>query len=194
MENIELIKQLRQETGVSLGQCKKAIEEAGGDLEKAKEILRKWGEDLAGKKSSRTTKEGIIESYIHANNKIGVLVVLRCETDFVARNPEFKELAHNIALHIAAANPEYVSEEEIPDEVIEKEKNLYREQFKDSGKPEEIIEKIIQGKLNNFKKEKVLLNQVYIKDESKTIRDLLNEYISKLGENIAIEKFVRLEI
>ncbi len=194
MENIELIKQLREETGVSLGQCKKAIEEAGGDLEKAKEILRKWGEDLAGKKSSRSTNEGIIESYIHANGKIGVLVVLKCETDFVARNPEFKELAHNLALHIAAAAPEYLSEEDIPEEVIEKEKNLYREQFKNSGKPEEIIEKIIQGKLETFKKEKVLLNQPYIKDDSKTIRELLNQYISKLGENITIEKFVRLEI
>jgi len=194
MENIELIKQLREETGVSLGQCKKAIEESGGDLEKAKEILRKWGEDLAGKKSSRSTKEGIIESYIHANGKIGVLVVLKCETDFVARNPEFKELAHNLALHIAASAPEYLSEEDIPEEVIEKEKNLYREQFKNSGKPEEIIEKIIQGKLETFKKEKVLLNQPYIKDDSKTIRELLNQYISKLGENITIEKFVRLEI
>ena len=120
MENIELIKQLREETGVSLGQCKKAIEESGGDLEKAKEILRKWGEDLAGKKSSRSTNEGIIESYIHANGKIGVLVVLKCETDFVARNPEFKELAHNLALHIAAAAPEYLSEEDIPEEIIEK--------------------------------------------------------------------------
>ncbi|MCD6410562.1 elongation factor Ts, partial [bacterium] len=119
MENIELIKQLREETGVSLGQCKKAIEESKGDLEKAKEILRKWGEDLAGKKSSRTTKEGIIESYLHANGKIGVLVVLKCETDFVARNPEFKELAHNLALHIAASMPEYLSEEDIPEEVIE---------------------------------------------------------------------------
>ncbi|MCD6114866.1 elongation factor Ts [bacterium] len=194
MENIELIKQLREETGVSLGQCKKAIEESGGDLEKAKEILRKWGEDLAGKKSSRSTNEGIIESYIHANGKIGVLVVLKCETDFVARNPEFKELAHNLALHIAAAAPEYLSEEDIPEEVIEKEKNLYREQFKNSGKPDEIIEKIIQGKLETFKKEKVLLNQPYIKDDSKTIRELLNQYISKLGENITIEKFVRLEI
>jgi len=194
MENIELIKQLREETGVSLGQCKKAIEESGGDLEKAKEILRKWGEDLAGKKSSRSTKEGIIESYIHANGKIGVLVVLKCETDFVARNPEFKELAHNLALHIAASAPEYLSEEDIPEEVIEKEKNLYREQFKNSGKPDEIIEKIIQGKLETFKKEKVLLNQPYIKDDSKTIRELLNQYISKLGENITIEKFVRLEI
>ena len=194
MENIELIKQLREETGVSLGQCKKAIEESGGDLEKAREILRKWGEDLAGKKSSRSTNEGIIESYIHANGKIGVLVVLKCETDFVARNPEFKELAHNLALHIAAAAPEYLSEEDIPEEVIEKEKNLYREQFKNSGKPDEIIEKIIQGKLESFKKEKVLLNQPYIKDDSKTIRELLNQYISKLGENITIEKFVRLEI
>jgi len=194
MESLDLIKQLRQETGVSLAQCKKAIEQAQGDIEKAKELLRKWGEDLAEKKSSRATKEGIIEAYIHSNKKIGVLVELRCETDFVAKNPEFQELAHDLALHIAAMKPQYVTEEDIPQEVLDKEKEIYREQFANSGKPEEIIQKIIEGKIESFKKEITLLNQPFVKDNTKTVKEVINEYISKLGENITINKFVRLEI
>jgi len=194
MESLDLIKQLRQETGVSLAQCKKAIEQAQGDIEKAKELLRKWGEDLAEKKSSRATKEGIIEAYIHSNKKIGVLVELRCETDFVAKNPEFQELAHDLALHIAAMKPQYVTEEDIPQEVLNKEKEIYREQFANSGKPEEIIQKIIEGKIESFKKEITLLNQPFVKDNTKTVKEVINEYISKLGENITINKFVRLEI
>ncbi len=194
MPNIDQIKQLRQQTGVSLSLCKKALAESKGDIDKAKELLRKWGEDLAGKRSRRATGEGIIESYIHANKKIGVLVELRCETDFVARNKDFQELAHEIALHIAAANPCYLSAEDIPKDVIEKEKEIYQEQLAKEKKPAEIMEKIIAGKLEKFKKEVCLLSQSYVKDEARSIQDLLNDSIAKIGENITIAQFTRLEI
>jgi len=191
---IDQIKKLRQETDVSLSQWKKALEEAGGNMDKAKEVLRKWGESLAGKRQSRETNQGIIESYVHANKRIGVLVELKCETDFVARNKDFKELAHELALHIAAANPLYLTEQDIPEEVIKKEKEIYLEQIRKDNKPREITEKIIQGKLDKFKKEIVLMSQGYIRDEDKTIQDLVNETIAKIGENITIGRFVRLEI
>jgi len=191
---IDKIKQLRQQSGVSLSLCKKALEETGGDIEKAKEFLRKWGQDLAGKRSGRVTGEGIIESYIHANKKIGVLVDLRCETDFVSRNKDFQELAHNLALHIAAVNPLYIEVSDIPEEIIKKEKEIYQEQFAKEKKSKEVMEKIIDGKLEKFKKEICLLSQSYVKDQEKTIQNLLNEYVAKLGENITINQFTRLEI
>lgn len=191
---IDKLKQLRQKTGVSLAQCKKALLEADEDVEKAKELLRKWGEELAGKKGERETGEGIIEAYIHSNKKIGVLVELRCETDFVAKNKEFCELAHNLALQIAATNPWYVSQEDIEAKVIEKEKEIYQEQAKKENKPQEVMDRIVEGKLEKFKKEISLLSQAYIKDETKTIQDLLNEAIAKLGENISIARFVRFEV
>lgn len=188
---IKDIKALREKTGVSLDLCKKALQE-GGNLDKAQELLRKWGQDLAGKRTNRETNQGLIDSYIHANGKLGVLVDLRCETDFVAKTDDFKELAHELALHIAATNPRYVSVEDIPSEIIEKEKEIYAEQMKD--KPQEMVDKIIQGKLDKFKKEVCLLNQIFVKDDSKTIQDLINEYIAKIGENITISQFARLEI
>jgi len=191
---INKIKRLRSETSVSMSQCKKALEETGGDLNKAKEILRKWGESLAEKRGGRATGQGIIESYVHANHKIAVLVELRCETDFVAKNKDFKELAHELALHIAAANPLYLEEDDIPEEVINKEKEIYLEQMKKEKKPKEMMDKIIEGKLDKFKKEIVLLSQKYIKDEDKTIQDLITDAIAKIGENIEIARFVRLEI
>ncbi|MEA3453031.1 MAG: elongation factor Ts [Patescibacteria group bacterium] len=191
---IDKIKQLRQETGVSLSLCKKALEETGGEAEKAKELLRKWGQDLAGKRGGRDTREGVVASYIHANKKIGVLVDLRCETDFVARNEDFQALAHEIALHIAALNPLYVSSEDIPEEIIEKEKEIYREQMMKENKPKDVMQKIIEGKIEKFKKGVCLTHQAYIKDDAKTIQDLVNETISKLGENIGIGQFTRIEI
>lgn len=194
MADIDTIKKLRQQTGVSLSLCKKALEESGEDIDKAKELLRKWGQDLAGKRGGRTTGEGVIEPYIHTNKKIGVLVDLRCETDFVARNKNFQGLAHEIALHIAATNPLYIEAVDVPEKVIEKEKDIYREQILKEKKPEEVMKKIIEGKLEKFKKNVCLLSQPYIKDETKTIQDLLNEYIAKLGENITISQFARLEI
>jgi elongation factor Ts len=194
MISIDHLKQLREETGVSITECQKALKEAGGDIEKAKEILRKWGKDLAGKKSEREVKQGIIESYIHPNKKIGVLLDLRCETDFVARSEDFRNLAHNLTLHIAGMNPFYIKPEDIPEEVVAGEKDIYREQFSKSGKPEKIIDQIVEGKLKNYKEEISLLTQPFVKNPDKTVGDLIQEYIAKLGENIIVKRFVRYEI
>jgi elongation factor Ts len=188
------IKQLRQQTGVSLSLCKKALEEANGETDKAKELLRKWGQDLAGKRGGKDTSEGVVASYIHANKRIGVLVDLRCETDFVARNKDFQDLAHEIALHIAATNPLYMSPEDIPEQVIEKEKEIYKEQMAKENKPKDVMEKIIEGKLEKFRKNVCLVCQPYVKDDTKIIQDLVNECIAKLGENIGIGQFARIEI
>lgn len=194
MQDIQQIKRLREETCVSLSQCKKALEEGKGDLEKAKEILKKWGEDVAQKKSMRLTSSGIIGDYVHSNKKIGVLIELRCETDFVARNDAFQALAHEIAMHIAAFSPFYVSEEEIDPAVIEKEKEIYKEQFAKTNKPLEVLEKMLEGKLSKFKESICLLSQPFVKDEKRKVRDVINETIAKLGENISVKKFIRFEI
>ena len=194
MDNIELIKKLRQETGISLSKCRKALEEGNNNLDKAKELLRKWGEKLAQKRVGRETGQGIIEAYVHANKKIGVLVEVRCETDFVAKNKDFQEFAHELALHIAAANPQYLTEEEIPEDILEREKKIYQEQLAEDKKPKQVIDKIIEGKLKKYKQEVALLSQFYVRDSEKTIQDLLNEAIAKIGENITIQRFVRLEI
>lgn len=194
MDQMGQIKKLREETCVSLSQCKKALEESGGDLEKAKEILKKWGEDVAQKKSMRATSAGIIESYIHSNKKIGVLIELRCETDFVARNQDFQNLAHEIAMHIAAFNPLYISEEEISPEVLENEKRIYSEQFANEKKPPQILEKMIEGKMAKFKQGICLLTQPFVKDDSKTVKEIINGAIAKIGENISVKKFIRFEI
>ena len=194
MVSFDQIKQLRQETGVSITECKKALEEAKGDNEKAKEILRTWGKSLAGKRSDRETNEGIVDSYIHPTKKIGVLLELSCESDFVARSDDFKNLSHELCLQIAAANPLFVKEEEIPEELLKKEKRIYLEQMKDSGKPKQIIEKIMDGKLKKYKEEISLLSQPWIKDNGRIVKDLLDTYISKIGENITVKRFVRFEI
>jgi len=194
MDTLDLIKQLREETGVSIAECKKAIEESKGDLAKAKEILRTWGKSLADKKQSRETKSGMVVSYIHANKKVGVLLDIRCESDFVVKNENFETLAHEICLQITAMNPLFVNEEEIPPKVLEQEKKIYEEQMKDSGKPKEIMAQIIDGKLKNFRAEKVLLNQLWVKDDKKTVNDLITDYIGKIGENIVIKRFIRYEI
>ncbi len=190
----EMIKELRERTGAGLLDCKKALEQADGDLDKAVEILRKMGIAKADKKLDRETKEGIIEAYIHPGSQLGVLVEINCETDFVARTEDFKHFAHEIAMQIAAAAPKYVSIEDIPEEVIEKEKEIYLAQLKDSKKPPHVIDKIIEGKLKKFYQEVVLLEQPYIRDESKTIRDLLKETIGKLKENIRIKRFARFRV
>ena len=194
MISIDQIKQLRQETGISVSECKKALEEANGDIEKAKIVLRKLGKELADKKSAREAGEGIIESYIHPNKKVGVLLDLRCESDFVARSRDFQNLAHEICLQIAAMKPLYLTSEDIPENFLDGEKKIYQEQLKDSGKPEKIINQIIEGKLRKYKEKVSLLSQSWVKDESKTIKDLINDYIAKLGENITIKKFARYEI
>jgi len=190
----QMIKELREKTGAGIVDCKKALVEAGGDIEKAVEILRKKGAAKAAKKAERATAEGAVFSYIHGGGKVGVLVELNCETDFVARNETFKELGHEIAMQIAAMAPEYVSKEEVPAEVIEKEKEVLREQALAEGKPEHIVEKIVEGRLAKFYAEKCLLEQPWIKDDSKTIKDLITDYITKLGENIKVRRFARFEV
>ena len=194
MINTDQIKQLREETAVSVAECKKALEEAKGDIVTAKEILRKWGKILANKKSEREVKSGIVKSYVHSNDKVGVMLDIRCESDFVARSEEFKNLAHEICLQIAAMKPLFVREEEIPEDILTSEKKIYLEQMKDSGKPQNILEQILEGKLKKYKEEVSLLSQPWIKDDSKKIKDLIEENIGKIGENITVRKFARYEI
>jgi elongation factor Ts len=194
MISIDQIKQLRDETGVSISECKKALEETGGNIVQAKEILRKLGKELSSKKTERETKQGIIDSYIHPNKKIGVLLDLRCESDFVAKNEEFKTLSHELCLQIAAMNPLFLKTDDIPEEFLSGEREIYQEQFKNSGKPQKLIKEIIEGKLKKYRESISLLSQLWIKDESKTVNDLICDYISRLGENIIVKKFIRYEI
>jgi len=194
MVTIDQIKQLREETGVSPTEIKKAIEQSKGDLEKAKELLRTWGKTVLSKKTSRETKSGLIETYLHPNAKTGVLLDIRCESDFVAKSPEFKNLAHEVCLQIAAMKPLFVSETEIPEEFLDGETKIYKEQVKDSGKPEKIVAQILEGKLKKYKDEISLLSQPWIKDDSKTIKNIIEDAVAKLGEKIEVKRFARYEI
>jgi elongation factor Ts len=188
------VNELRQRTGIGMMDCKKALQETDGDIEKAIVYLRKKGFDRAKEKMERETTEGVVGSYIHSDNKLGVLVEVNCESDFVARNEEFQKLVKNIAMHIAAADPKYVNSEEIPEDVIEKEKEIILEQFKDSKKPPEILDRIVQGKLKKFYSEVCLWNQPYIRDDKITIEELVSSYITKFGENIQVKRFARFSI
>jgi elongation factor Ts len=190
----KLVNELRQRTGIGMMDCKKALQETDGDIEKAIIYLRKKGYDRAKEKMDRETTEGMVGSYIHSDNKLGVLVEVNCESDFVARNEEFRKLVKNIAMHIAAADPKYVTSDEIPEEVIEKEKEIILEQFKDSKKPPEILDRIVQGKIKKFYSEVCLWNQPYIRDDKITIEKLVSTYITKFGENIKIKRFARFSI
>ncbi|HZX10098.1 MAG TPA: translation elongation factor Ts [Acidobacteriota bacterium] len=190
----KLVNELRQRTGIGMMDCKKALQETDGDIEKAIIYLRKKGYDRAKEKMDRETTEGMVGSYIHSDNKLGVLVEVNCESDFVARNEEFKKLVKNIAMHIAAADPKYVTSDEIPEEVIEKEKEIILEQFKDSKKPPEILDRIVQGKMKKFYSEVCLWNQPYIRDDKITIEKLVSTHITKFGENIKIKRFARFSI
>jgi len=189
-----LVKELRERTGIGMMECKKALEESSGNIEKAITVLRKKGHARAKGKMDRKAKEGAIGSYIHMNGRIGVLVEVNCESDFVARNEEFQALVKNIALHIAAASPKYVSSEEVPQEVLEEEKEIIREQFKDSGKPPDIVEKIVLGKLSKFYQESCLLDQPYIKEDKMAVKELVMSFIAKFGENVVISRFARFEL
>jgi elongation factor Ts len=191
---MEQIKELRDKTGAGIMDVKAALAESDGDLTKAVEILRKKGAASSVKKAGRAAKEGFMGSYIHSNGKIGVIVELNCETDFVARNEEFRKLASDLAMQVAATDPMAVSPEEIDTAVIEKEKEIATEQLKAEGKPEAMIEKILEGKMNKFKNEHALLTQEFIKDPEKKIQDLMSEAVAKLGENIQIGRFRRIEI
>ncbi len=188
---MEMIKKLREKTAAGMMDCKKALEEAGGDMEKAVDILRQKGLAVAAKRAGKATKEGVVAAYIHANKKLGAMVEVNCETDFVARTEEFQQFAYELAMHIAAANPLCVSREDMPEEVLNREKEIYVAQAKESGKPEHVIEKIVQGKLEKFFKESVLLEQPYVKNPDLTIQDLLNELMTKTGERIQIRRFTR---
>ena len=188
MADLALVKKIREMTGAGMVDVQEALVEAKNDETKAVEILRKKGQKIADKRQGRSVKEGVIDCYIHG--KVAAIVALGCETDFVARNSDFKTFAHELALQVAATAPRYVSPDEIPAEVIEKEKEIYREQLKAEGKPEKMLEKILEGKLAKFYSETCLLKQVSIKDDKKTIEQLLTEQIAKIGENIKIVKFV----
>ena len=189
-----MVKQLREKTGAGMMDCKSALTEVGGDIEKAIEFLRKKGLATAQKRAGRAMTEGIIQSYIHMNAKLGVLVEVNCETDFVAKNDEFQGFAKNIAMHIAASNPLGITPEDIPQEIIEKEKEIYRAQALDLGKPENVLDKIVDGKLKKFFQDNCLMNQPYVRNPDISIADLLNELIAKIGENISIKRFVRYQI
>ncbi len=190
----ELIKELRERTGVGIMDCKKALIECNGDIEKAIEYLRKKGIATAQKRGARETKEGQIHAYIHPGGKIGVLVEVNCETDFTARTEDFKNFVKDIAMQIAAQNPIAVKREDIPPEVVEKEKEIYASQAREEGKPEKVIERIVEGKLKRFFSEACLLEQPFIKNPDITVQDLLNELIAKTGENIVIRRFVRYQL
>jgi len=189
-----MVKELREKTGAGMLDCKKALEEANGDMTRAVEILREKGLSAAAKKAGRIATEGAVESYIHGGGKIGVLVEVNCETDFVGKNSEFREFVRDIAMHIAASNPQYVSREEVPAEVIEKEKEILRAQALNEGKPEKIVEKMVEGRINKFYEENCLLEQAFVKDPDKTIAQLVSEKIASIGENITIRRFARFEL
>ena len=194
VSTIEKIKQLREETAAGMMDVKRALEESEGDVEGARRVLRERGQAIAAKKSARETHEGLIESYIHFNGRLGVLIEVNCETDFVARTPEFKEFARNVALHVASMNPLAVSEEVIPQEALNEERSIAQKQAADSGKPGNIQDKIVEGRVNKFVKERALLTQDYVKDPDRTVGGLLQETIQKLGENIVVRRFVRYEL
>ncbi len=190
----QMVKGLRDKTGAGMMDCKKALVECEGDEEKAIAWLRQKGLSKAAKKAGRSTSEGLVGSYIHSNGKIGVMVELKCETDFVARNEKFQEVAKDLAMQIAATSPLCVSPDELPQDNLEKEKAIYREQALAEGKPEKIVDKIVEGRVQKYYKEVCLLEQTFIKDDKKTIQDLVNDLIAVLGENIQVGRFVRFSL
>jgi elongation factor Ts len=192
--SVELVKDLRQRTGAGIIDCKTALRESKGDVDAAIDYLRRKGLATAAKKAGRIATDGLVSSYIHAGGKIGVLVEINCETDFVAKTEEFQIFVKNIAMHIAASNPQYIRREEIAGEVLEKEKDIYRSQALESGKPAKVIDKIVEGKLERFYSEVCLLEQTYIKDSDLTVKEVLDAMIAKVGENIAIRRFARFQL
>ena len=191
--NATMVKQLREKSGAGMMDCKQALVECDADIDKAVDFLRKKGLATAQKRAGRAMTEGTIQSYIHMGGKLGVLVEVNCETDFVAKNEDFVQFAKNIAMHIAATNPLGVRAEDVPDEVVQRERDIYQAQAVETGKPENVITKIVDGKINKFFKENCLLNQAYVRDPELSIEDVLNELIAKIGENITIRRFVRFQ-
>ncbi|MFA4936678.1 MAG: translation elongation factor Ts [Patescibacteria group bacterium] len=194
MITTEQISKLRNDTGAGMMAAKRALEEASGDYDKAVKVLRERGVKVAQSKSSRTASQGLVEAYIHAGNKVGALVEVACETDFVARTDKFKELVHDIAMQVAAASPQYIAPENVPAKILEQEKDVYSKQLADQGKKGEMVEKILQGKVEKFYAEVCLVKQPFIKDDSRTIEQLVNEAISTIGENIKVVRFARFAL
>lgn len=192
--NAALVKELREKTGAGLLDCKKALEEANGDLTKASELLREKGLAAAANKAGRIATEGVVESYIHAGGRIGVLVEINCETDFVAKTDQFRDFARDIAMQIAAANPKFVRREEVPQEELDKEREILKAQALNEGKPAHIVEKMVDGRIGKYYEEFCLMEQAFIKDPDKTISTLLKEKVSTIGENISIRRFARFEL
>jgi elongation factor Ts len=192
--SIDLVKDLRQRTGAGVIDCKTALREAKGNVDAAIDYLRRKGLATAAKKAGRIATDGLVASYIHAGGKMGVLVEINCETDFVAKTEDFQAFVKNIAMHIAATNPQYVRREEVPEEVKEKEKDIYRTQALESGKPAKVIDKIVDGRLERFYSEVCHLEQTYIKDSDQTIKEVLDTMIAKVGENISIRRFARFQL
>lgn len=189
-----MVKELRQATGAGVLDCRQALEAHEGDLERAAAYLKEKGLAAVAEKSEREASEGMIEAYVHPGNRVAVMLELNCETDFVARTDDFKNLAHDLALHIAFAAPRYLTRENVAEEVIEKEKSSYRAQALEEGKPEHIVDRIIEGRLEKFYQDTCIIEQPFVKDEDKTIQDLINDAIAKLGENIVLRRFVRYEV
>jgi elongation factor Ts len=188
------VKELRDRTGAGFTACREALLESGGDIDKAIAVLRKKGQAAAAKKAQRATSEGLVSSYIHAGGKIGVLVELNCESDFVARTDDFQRLCHDVAMHIAALDPRFLRREEVTPEILDRERDIYKDQAKQTGKPENVIEKIVNGKMEKFYEENCLYEQHFIKDEGITVKELVDQAIAKVGENIAIRRFSRFKV
>jgi len=190
----KLIQQLREETGAGIMDAKKALEETNGDIDQATDLMKKKGQKVAAKKQDRATKEGVIGSYMHTNNKVAAMVALACESDFVANTDDFKELAHDLAMQVAANNPTYILPDEVPEEIVNKEKEIFQEQLKTENKPEKIWDNIIKGKLEKYYSEVCFIKQVYIKDDKVTIEQLIQDKILKLGENIQIKEIKKISL
>lgn len=188
------VKRLRDMTGAGMMDCKNALQEANGDLDRAQEILREQGKAGVGKRAGRQATEGVVEAYIHGEGRVGVLVELNCETDFVARTPDFKDLAHELALQVAATDPRWVQRQEVPPDIVEGERKIYGEQARSSGKPESVLARIVDGKLEAFYRQMVLLEQQYIRDEARRVGDLVEEVASKVGENVVVRRFTRYAV
>jgi len=190
----QLVKELRDRTGAGFAACREALVEVNGDLQKAIDVLRKKGQAAAAKKAQRATSEGLVGSYIHAGGKIGVLVEVNCESDFVARTEDFQKLCHDVAMHIAALDPRFLRREEVTQEILDREREIYKDQAKQTGKPENVIDKIVNGKMEKFYEENCLYEQHFIKDEGVTIKELVDQAVAKMGENIAIRRFSRFKV
>ena len=189
-----LVKELRERTGAGFSDCRAALVEAGGDVAQAIDVLRRKGQAAAQKKAQREATEGLIGHYIHAGGKIGVIIEVNCESDFVARTEDFQRLCHDVAMHVAALDPRYIRREEVTPEILEHEREIYREQARATGKPDAVIEKIVSGKMEKFYEDNCLYEQHFIKDESTTVGELISQMVAKLGENIAVRRFVRLKV